>query len=125
MSEALPRLPFENRWTSGERARHWYQQLEREGVSNVRLRHALRDVELDREDEEPIPNEFVMAWLDYHAREHDREVHRWRWAILMIVFVAAIAATVAAWYSVRAYYQGGMDHSQFGPTKQVESIHRR
>lgn len=30
-------VPFENRWTNGERAWHWHCELERMGVSNVRM----------------------------------------------------------------------------------------
>jgi hypothetical protein len=34
------RLPFENRWTGGEQAWHWYCELERVGVPNVRAMFA-------------------------------------------------------------------------------------
>ena len=29
---AQNRIPFENRWTSGTNARHWFLRLEREGL---------------------------------------------------------------------------------------------
>jgi len=117
VNETLHRLPFENRWTSGERARHWYQRLEREGVKNVRLRQALRDAESDQEGD-AIPHEFIAAWLDYHTRESERRTARWRWTILVIVLVAAIGAIVAAWYSARAYHRSEIGHLQTVSTRQ-------
>jgi hypothetical protein len=119
VSEALQRLPFENRWTSGEKARHWYQQLEREGVRNVRLRQAIRDVNSDEGGEDAIPNEFVLAWLDYHTRESERRAYRWRGTMLVIVLVGAIAAIVAAWYSVKTYRNSDAAHPRAETTGQT------
>jgi hypothetical protein len=103
MVTALKTLPFENRWTSGDQAMHWYMQLEREGPESVSLQHAMHDVAAGSDSEPDIPREFISAWLAYRSREMARRTFRWRCVFLTLVLIAAIASIIAAWYGVRAY----------------------
>jgi hypothetical protein len=103
MTTALKTLPFENRWTSGDQAMHWYMQLEREGLESVSLQHAMHDVATESDAESAIPREFILAWLAYRVRETARRTFHWRCIFLALVSIAAIASIIAAWYGVRAY----------------------
>jgi hypothetical protein len=71
-------LPFENRWTNGERAWEWYCELERLGVPNVRTIFAEHET---HHQEEPtvifdVPSGFVRDWLAFH--DHRIASHRAR-----------------------------------------------
>jgi len=72
------RLPFENRWASGEHAWHWYCELERLGVSNVRAMFA--DHEMHHANDNAVvfdvPAGFVRDWLDFHDRHEARRQTR-------------------------------------------------
>jgi hypothetical protein len=61
------RHPFENRWTSGEHAWHWYCELERIGMPNVRAMFA--DHEMHHADDSSVvsdvPAGFVRAGLAF------------------------------------------------------------
>jgi len=92
------RLPFENRWTSGRRARQWNCELERLGLSSVRAMFA------DHETNHParrtlifdIPAGFVRDWLAFQDRRSGRRQLVWRAAVITLSFVAAIAAVLGA-----------------------------
>jgi hypothetical protein len=91
------RLPFENRWTSGEHAWHWYCELERLGMRNVRAIFA--DHEMHHADDSSVvsdvPAGFVRDWLSYHDRHDDRRQTRWLAAVAVLASVAAAASIVA------------------------------
>jgi hypothetical protein len=106
MTAGAKPLPFENRWTNAETGRHWFLQLEREGLENVKLRHALEDGRLEDQNDSPIPHEFVSAWLAYHASKEAKQTTWWRGAVLVLLAIAAIAAIFAAWYGYRTYHLG-------------------
>ncbi|MDB5568542.1 MAG: hypothetical protein JWP84_5108 [Tardiphaga sp.] len=90
------RLPFENRWTNGERAWEWHCELERLGLMNVRAMFA------DHETHHPgrravifdIPTGFVRDWLAFHDRRTARQQFLWRATVLALVLVAATAAVL-------------------------------
>lgn len=97
------KLPFENRWTSGEVARQWYLRLEREGPENVKLKHALRDIASNIDADAAIPDEFITTWLAYHTKQKERRTLGWQCAVVALIVVAAIAAITGAWYGIDAY----------------------
>jgi hypothetical protein len=90
------RLPFENRWTSGEHAWHWYCELERLGVSNVRAMFA--DHEMHHANDNAVvfdvPAGFVRDWLDFHDRHEARRQTRLWIVLTALALVAAAAALV-------------------------------
>jgi hypothetical protein len=92
-------VPFENRWTSGEQARHWMLRLEREGVKNVRAMYA--DHELHAPDErlllEDIPIGFARDWLDWHQRSKRRRHRNRHRVVVALLVVVVIAIAVLAW----------------------------
>jgi hypothetical protein len=59
------RLPFENRWTNGEHAWHWHCELERLGVSTVRIMFAEHETHRPAQHSVvyDVPSEFVRDWL--------------------------------------------------------------
>jgi hypothetical protein len=92
-------VPFENRWTNGEQARHWMLRLEREGVKNVRAMYA--DHELNAPDErllvEDIPIGFARDWLAWHQqskRSRRRNRHR---VIVVLLIIVIIALAIIGW----------------------------
>jgi hypothetical protein len=91
------RLPFENRWTSGEHAWQWYCELERIGVPNVRAMFA--DHEMHHADDNSVvfdvPTGFVQDWLSFHDRHDGRRQSLWLAAVTALAFVAAVASVVA------------------------------
>ena len=91
------RLPFENRWTSGEHAWHWYCELERIGVPNVRA--IFVDHEMHHANDNSVvfdvPAGFVRDWLNFHDRRDSRRQTRWLTVVAALAFVAAAAAIVA------------------------------
>jgi hypothetical protein len=92
------RLPFENRWTGGEQAWHWYCELERVGVANVRAMfadHELHHAE-DRSVVFDVPAGFVRDWLSFHDRRDVRRQTLWLAVVTALALVAAVAAVVAA-----------------------------
>jgi hypothetical protein len=103
MSVRSVQLPFENRWTNRERAWHWYLQLERKGIDQVRLSYALqeRSLEPQRDDADGhIPSDFIEAWLTDKDKRRARRDMMWRIAVLLLLVIAALGASVAAWYSL-------------------------
>ena len=91
------RLPFENRWASGEHAWHWYCELEQLGVSNVRAMFA--DHEMHHANDNAVvfdvPAGFVRDWLDFHDRHEARRQTRLWIAVTVLALVAAVASLVA------------------------------
>lgn len=92
-------VPFENRWTSGDRAWHWMLRLEREGITNVQAiftEHELHDVG-SRLLSEDIPVAFVREWLSWHERSARRA--RWKhWLIVDLLLLLILAAIlVVSW----------------------------
>jgi hypothetical protein len=90
------RLPFENRWTSGEHAWQWHCELERLGVPTVRAMFA--DHETRRRKHTvvyDIPPEFVRDWLAFHDR-HETRRQRLRQLIFAVVAIAALVIAAAA-----------------------------
>ena len=79
----LHRLPFENRWTSGEHAWQWYCELERLGVPEVRA--MLADHDLHHAEHRTVvfdvPPGFVRDWLSFHKRPDAGKSGGWsrRW----------------------------------------------
>jgi hypothetical protein len=92
------RLPFENRWTSGEHAWEWNCELERLGLPNVRA--LFGEHETHHADERvvifDIPTGFVRDWLAFHDRRTARRRLIWQAAVLALAFIAATAAVVSA-----------------------------
>ena len=91
-------LPFENRWTDGDHARHWHLHLERIGLDNVRLWFIM---EASRQGDgtllpSDMPLGFVHDWLAYHDRAKTRRMACWQIASTVLAAVAAVAAT-AVW----------------------------
>ena len=91
------RLPFENRWTGGERAWHWYCELERIGVPNVRamlVDHEMRHAN-DNEVVSDVPAGFVRTGSAFMTgtRAEDRLVG-WPWSPALTL-VAAVASVIA------------------------------
>lgn len=90
------RLPFENRWTSGQKARRWYLLLEALGVENARLRLALQDSTSPVGFCDPeIPNGFVKDWLAYHDRRRFG-LRAWQVFAVALSSIALIVATISA-----------------------------
>ena len=91
------RLPFENRWTGGERAWQWNCELERMGVANVRAMFA--DHEMHHADDSSVvfdvPAGFVRDWLSFHDRRDNRTQTRWLAAVTVLALVAAVASVAA------------------------------
>jgi hypothetical protein len=91
------RLPFENRWTGGERAWQWYCELERIGVPNVRAMFA--DHEIHHAEDSAVvsdvPAGFVRDWLSFHDRHDGRSQTWWLAAVALLALVAAVASVVA------------------------------
>jgi hypothetical protein len=95
---AQHRLPFENRWTSGEHAWEWHCELERIGVHNVRAMLA------NHESEHPdrplavadVPTGFVRDWLAFHDRHADHQQILWRASVIVLASLAAGASLFAA-----------------------------
>ncbi len=90
------RVPFENRWTCGERAWEWNCELEQLGVSNVRA--MLCEHEGHHPDDPEvifdIPPGFVRDWLAFHDRRAARRQLIWRASVLTLSLIAASAAVV-------------------------------
>jgi hypothetical protein len=91
-------LPFENRWTNGERAWEWHCELERLGVPNVRVMFSEHET---HHGEEPfvvfaIPPGFVRDWLAFHDKRIERQQIMWRASVIMLGIVSATAALVGA-----------------------------
>jgi hypothetical protein len=89
-------VPFENRWTSGERAWQWYCELERLGLANVRAMFC--DHETHHADQKAIifdvPPGFVRDWLEFHDRRLARQQGLWRSAVLVLTVIAATAGLI-------------------------------
>lgn len=92
------RLPFENRLASGDRAWHWYCELERIGIDNVRTMYA------DHECHRPrgplvvadVPSQFVRDWLAFHDRRAACQQMLWRSAVIVLAAVGAGASLYSA-----------------------------
>ena len=85
------RLPFENRWTGGERAWQRYCEL------NVRAMFA--DHELHHTNDNSVvfdvPAGFVRDWLSFHDRHEARWQTLWLAMATVLAFIAAVASVVA------------------------------
>jgi hypothetical protein len=91
--------PFENRWTSGQKAWRWHQELEALGVENTRLCLVLHDEPQNVAfPDAEIPAGFVRAWLRYHDRKAHRAMAGW---IAALAVCGATMAAAAAWLAVR------------------------
>ena len=95
------RLPFENRWTSGDVAWRWFLALERIGVETVRLELALRDVAPDSDLAElGVAPGFIRDWLAYHARKDRRPI---AYLIALAgagVLLALLSAAISIWLTL-------------------------
>jgi hypothetical protein len=93
-----PRVPFENRWTSGHQGREWNCELDQLGVANVRAMLCEHEVH-HRGDPAVIfniPPGFIRDWLAFHDRQAARRQMIWRASVLSVGLVAASAAILAA-----------------------------
>jgi hypothetical protein len=90
----LHKLPFENRWTSGKRARRWNCELERLGVANVRMMFAVHEINHPCKADviSGIPAGFVRDWLSFHDRRLARKQFVWRMTVVMLGLVALAGA---------------------------------
>jgi hypothetical protein len=91
-------VPFENRWTNSEHAWHWYCELERLGVPNVRTMFSEHET---HHGDEPtvvfdVPSGFVRDWLAFHDRRVARQQLLWRASVIGIGLVAASGAILGA-----------------------------
>jgi hypothetical protein len=91
-------IPFENRWTNGERAWEWSRELDRLGVPNVRAMFCDHEMHHGQESSvvSEIPAGFVRDWLAFHDQRVASEQFLWRAAVLVLGFVAATAAVFGA-----------------------------
>ncbi|EAQ34957.1 hypothetical protein NB311A_10870 [Nitrobacter sp. Nb-311A] len=91
------RLPFENRWTNGERAWQWHCELERLGVSTVRTMFAEHVTHQSRRQAVvyDIPPEFVRDWLAFHDRNEARRQRLWQLSFAAAAIIALAVATAA------------------------------
>jgi hypothetical protein len=91
------RLPFENRWASGEHAWQWHCELERLGVSTVRIMFADHETHQTKRRTViyDIPPEFVRDWLAFHDRYAAKRQRLWQ-LIFVAVALAALGLAVAA-----------------------------
>jgi hypothetical protein len=101
LSELLWRLvmkshivPFENRWTNGERAWRWHCELERLGVPMFSEHEA-------HHDDEPtvvldVPSGFVRDWLAFHDRRTARQRRLWRAIVVGLGLVAVSGVMLGA-----------------------------
>lgn len=89
-------LPFENRWTSGAQARHWATELDRLGVSNVRVMFSEHEThhQADPTVIFDIPPGFVRDWLAFHDHRIARQQVLWRAGVIVLGLVAASAAVL-------------------------------
>jgi hypothetical protein len=91
-------IPFENRWTNGERAWEWSRELDRLGVANVRSMFG--EHETHHQDDPTvifdIPSGFVRDWLAYQDRRSARQQLVWRTSVIALTLVAASAALFTA-----------------------------
>ena len=96
---STPSLPFENRWTSGEQARHWMLQLEREGEANVRAIYA--DHERQAPDAPFLIDEisigFVRDWLAWHDQTRRRRRRNRHRVIVVLLLLVLLALAVLVW----------------------------
>lgn len=92
------KLPFENRWASGEHAWRWHCELERIGANNVRMMFA--DHECHHPDNRlivaDVPAPFVRDWLAYHDRHAARLEKRWRAGVTALAAIAAASSLYSA-----------------------------
>lgn len=89
------RLPFENRWTSGEEARHWFLLLERLGVERARVHLALEYLAPPNEiTAMGVQRGFIEDWLSYRERRRQRSKLIWRVVTLIAALMTAAAAAL-------------------------------
>lgn len=86
------RLPFENRWTSGTRARHWFLRLEREGFASIEAIYAAheRSGSIDPILIDDVPVGFTRDWLLWKQKA-ERRRRRARHHALVALLVLALA----------------------------------
>ena len=91
-------IPFENRWTNGERAWHWHCELERLGVPNVRMMFS--EYQTHHRDEPTVvfdvPTGFVRDWLAFHDRRTARQQRLWRAIVIGLGRVAVSSVMLGA-----------------------------
>ena len=92
------RLPFENRWANGDRAWHWYCELERIGTDNVRTMYADHECHHPSDELEAAdgPTQFVHDWLAFHDRHVARQQLLWRSTVIVCAAAGAGASLYAA-----------------------------
>jgi hypothetical protein len=86
------KLPFENRWTSGEQAWQWSRELERIGLPTVRAMFVDHET---HHSEQPvavsdIPAGFVRDWLAYRDKRREGRAAMWRAAITAVCLIAVV-----------------------------------
>ncbi len=91
-------VPFENRWTNGERAWQWHCELERLGVANVRTLFCEHET---HHREEPavifdVPSGFVRDWLAFHDKRAARQRLLWWISVIVLGLVVAFGAVLGA-----------------------------
>jgi hypothetical protein len=88
------KLPFENRWTNGKRARRWNCELERLGVTNVRMMFAVHEINHPGKAGviSEIPAGFVRDWLSFHDRRIARKQLLWQMTVIALGLVALVGA---------------------------------
>ncbi|MGO4714548.1 hypothetical protein [Bradyrhizobium sp. 2TAF24] len=87
-------LPFENRWTSGNRAWTWHCELEHLGLANVRAMYVEHET---HHAEEPavifdIPAGFVRDWLAFHDKRSARRQQAFGLTVLALSVIAVLVA---------------------------------
>lgn len=88
------KLPFENRWTSGRRAWEWHCELERLGLTNVRMMFANHETDHPcRADViSDIPAGFVRDWLAFHDRRIAHQQFLWRTSVITLNLIVVACA---------------------------------
>lgn len=91
-------IPFENRWTNGERAWQWHCELERLGVPNVRM--LFSEYQTYHRDEPTVvfdvPAGFVRDWLAFYDRRTALQQRLWRAIVIGLGLVAVSSVMLGA-----------------------------
>ena len=92
------KLPFENRWASGEHAWQWHCELERIGTNTVRAMFTDHETHHpgDRLVVADVPPQFVRDWLAFHDRQTARQQMLWRGGVFVLAAIAAGASLYSA-----------------------------
>jgi hypothetical protein len=102
------KLPFDTSWSSGnpEQTWRWYEELERLGPENVRIRVVQHDAGSAGAirglgTELAVTKGFAEDWLRYRDQKEGSKAFRRFWITTGVALVSAIAAIIAAWPVVR------------------------